>query len=149
MNSRTLTIRTLNEDHLAKVANLDESLFTSSWSIDSFRKDLLNKVSANYVICDGDQIIGYAITWKIVDELQINKIAVIPDYRNRGIASWMLDFILHEAEKCEQTSAFIEVRQSNASAIHLYKKFGFEEIGIRRNDYDAPKEDALLMVRKF
>ncbi len=145
----SLTIQSLREDHLADVAVLDETLFGSSWSIDSFRNDILNNVSANFVICAGVEIIGYAITWMIVDELHINKIAVKTDYQNRGIASWMLDFILQRAQHMKMNSAFIEVRQSNANAIHLYHKFGFEESGVRRNYYESPKENALLMHRQL
>jgi ribosomal-protein-alanine N-acetyltransferase len=145
----SLTIQSLREEHLTDVAVLDKSLFGSSWSIDSFRNDLLNTVSVNFVIYAGEKLIGYAVTWMIVDELHINKIAVKTDYQNRGIASWVLDFILQRAKQLEMSSAFIEVRQSNAGAIHLYKKCGFEEQGVRPNYYESPKEDALLMVRQI
>lgn len=148
-NDVTLTIQSLRNDHLKDVAQLDKILFGSSWSLDSFRKEIQNKVSTNFVICNDTIIIGYAITWMIVDELQINKIAVIHDYRNLGVASWMLDFILQQAQLKKLSTAFIEVRRSNESAIHLYQKFGFKEFGVRPKYYDSPKEDALLMQRQI
>jgi len=142
---KLLTIRTLADEDLIKVAQLDDQLFESSWPVDSLRKELENKVSVNIVVCDDTSIVGYTTTWMIVDELQINKIAVVPAYRNLGIASWMLEYILQCAKQFEMLSVYIEVRRSNASAIHLYEKFGFSQFGVRINYYDSPKEDALLM----
>jgi len=146
---KLLTIHALTEEDLIKVAQLDEQLFESSWSIDSFRNELENKVSVNIIVRSDASIIGYTTTWMIVDELQINKIAVLPAYRNLGIASWMLDYILHRAKQLEISGVYIEVRRSNANAIHLYEKFGFSQCGIRTNYYDSPKEDALLMKLLF
>ncbi len=142
-----VTIRFLCETDIPEIGQIESTLFGSAWSMDSFRAELANERAENFVICQNKRIIGYSTLWMIVDELHIHKIAVIPAFQNRGIASWVVDFILQRAKEKGIINAYIEVRQSNASAIHLYEKFGFKGYGTRTHYYDAPKEDALLLFK--
>ena len=91
-------------------------------------------------------MIGFAVIWLIGAEMQITKIAVAPSFQKLGVASWTMSLIFDQARLLDVTEAFVEVRSSNESAIHLYKKFGFIVQGQRKHYYRAPQEDALLMT---
>lgn len=144
-NNTRLELRLLRRDELAEIVQLDKELFSPPWPKDSFEKELANPISTTYVVA-ADNIIAYAVIWYIADEMQIAKIAVVPAFQQLGIASWMMESIFSEARVRGITHAFIEVRQSNRGAIELYRKFGFAESGVRRDYYESPKENALLMA---
>lgn len=78
-------------------------------------------------------------------ELHINNLAVHPGYRGRGVASQLLDEMLIRAYAKEVTVGYLEVRASNEAAAELYKAYGFAAIGRRRNYYEHPREDAIVM----
>ena len=144
-NNNMVAIRNMAPDDIHEIAALERELFPSPWSQESFREELLNNISTTYVLAYNLRIIGYAVFWLFAEELHITKIAVSPHYRNMGIASWAVQLICEQARLLDAKEAFIEVRQSNDSAIHLYKKCGFAMMGRRKNYYQNPPEDALLM----
>ena len=86
--------------------------------------------------------------WGIVGEGQINNVAVDASYQGRGIASKMMKALIEEGSRKKLTEFTLEVRESNIAAIRLYEKTGFQKEGIRKNFYDAPKEDAVIMWLK-
>ncbi|MBN1559183.1 ribosomal protein S18-alanine N-acetyltransferase [candidate division KSB1 bacterium] len=144
-----VALRRMSDDEIADVATLEQQLFDPPWSADSFRAELHNTVSTTVVLQSDGRIIGYAVVWLIGDEMEIIKIAVAPPFRNQGIASWTLELMLERARRHHVSHVFIHVRRSNASAIHLYEKYGFTTQGKRLDYYAAPREDALLMVAKI
>ena len=83
------------------------------------------------------------------DEGYITNVAVFPEQRRRGIAGQLLQVFLNFAEANRLAFLTLEVRPSNAAAIALYQGFGFQEAGRRKNYYDLPKEDALILTRRF
>ena len=85
----------------------------------------------------------------LLDEGYITNVAVFPPYRRRGAAGKLLDVFLRFARANHLAFLTLEVRPSNAAAIALYTRFGFREAGRRRNYYDLPKEDALILTRTF
>lgn len=87
--------------------------------------------------------------WWPADEGYITNVAVFPPYRRRGAAGKLLDVFLCFARANHLAFLTLEVRPSNAAAIALYTRFGFREAGRRRNYYDLPKEDALILTRTF
>ena len=95
------------------------------------------------------QVIGYAGLLVAADEGYITNVAVFPPYRRRGAAGKLLDVFLCFARANHLAFLTLEVRPSNAAAIALYTRFGFREAGRRRNYYDLPKEDALILTRTF
>ena len=94
---------------------------------------------------DGEAI-GYAGMWHIIDEGDINNIGILPDKRRKGYASLLLNELIKYMENEKLACLNLEVRASNAPAIALYKKFGFYEVGVRKNYYQG-REDALLLRR--
>lgn len=96
----------------------------------------------------GERIVGFLCAWIVSGELHINNLAVHPGYRGRGIASQLLDAMLVRAYARSVTVGYLEVRASNEAAAALYKCYGFQPIGRRRNYYEHPREDAIVMRRQ-
>ena len=101
-------------------------------------------VSFFYLARDkGRRIVGFCSFWRVLDELHINNLAVVPEYRRLGVASALLRRVLDEAARFGIRRTMLEVRQSNAPARQLYEKFGFVVAGTRSKYYTNPIEDAL------
>lgn len=139
-----MIIRRMTPDDIGEAKRLLDICFGgSAWSEDSVRSQLEKPDSLCAVaVCD-DSIVGYLAFEVIADEGSIVEIAVHPDHRRQGIAR---ELIMGALNDCKEMSAvYLEVRQSNTPAISLYSSLGFEEVGIRRDYYDKPKENAVLM----
>ncbi len=90
-------------------------------------------------------ILAYAVLWCILDQAELANIAVRSEYRGQGYASRLLERVLQIARDREVETIYLEVRASNARALELYERFGFSQVGVRKNYYDKPTEDALVM----
>ena len=140
----------MTADHLDEVAELERVCFTTPWSRNMLAEELDNYLSAFLVaLDDNDKVAGYAGLQAVLDEGYITNVAVFPQYRRRGAAGKLLDVFLRFARANHLAFLTLEVRPSNAAAIALYTRFGFREAGRRRNYYDLPKEDALILTRTF
>ena len=93
-------------------------------------------------------VVAFCAFWRVVDQMHINNLAVLPAWRGQGLASRLLADVMAEAACLGVDSATLEVRRSNTAALRLYEKAGFVEAGVRRNYYTQPVEDALVLVRK-
>jgi ribosomal-protein-alanine N-acetyltransferase len=141
-----VTFRTMQLRDLDQVTELEKEIFPTPWSKESFRWEVEeNRYSYPFVLVKNNQVIGFIIVWQMVNELHIANIAIDPQYRRRGMASHMLETLFFWAIGNGVREAHLEVRSSNRSAIDLYKKFNFFEVGVRKNYYQAENEDALLM----
>lgn len=125
---------------------LDKLCFSVPWSQKSFEEEAENKLSVYFVARINDKIVGYGGVWKVQGEGQITNIAVHPEYRKNKIGSALLEKIIEECS--DEFQIFLEVRESNFAAISLYKKYGFEKIGIRKNFYHSPEENGIIMTRR-
>jgi [ribosomal protein S18]-alanine N-acetyltransferase len=94
---------------------------------------------------EGDDVGGFLIARCDLEEWELENVVVAPDRRRAGIGGQLVDALLHQAVEVAATSVLLEVRESNAPARRLYKKFGFIEAGRRPNYYASPVEDALLL----
>jgi [ribosomal protein S18]-alanine N-acetyltransferase len=90
--------------------------------------------------------VGYHCAWVVFDELHLQNLAVHPDWRRKGIGSLLVRHALELGRGKKTRTAILEVRRSNEEALGLYRKFGFEVVGVRRNYYPEEGEDALVMV---
>lgn len=142
-----LEFRRMKVSDLDQVMEIEKSSFSVPWTRQDF-EDSIGKPMAIYIVAvDEDQIVGYCGLWGILDEGDINNVAVRPEYRGQKIGTRMLEALFDEGEKAGLKAYTLEVRAGNASAIALYHKTGFKEAGIRKDYYTAPKEDALIMWR--
>lgn len=136
--------------HLPQVAALENICFPADpWSEALFREALDNP-SAAILLAQGEggALLGYAVLAAVLDEGNLDNIAVAPAARRQGVADALLSAITGFGRE-NLSRLTLEVRASNAPAIALYEKHGFAAVGRRKNYYDAPKEDAILMTLEF
>lgn len=139
-----MILRRMTEADLDKVAELESRIFSSPWSKNGFAESLAQSYS-HFFVAEENEILGYCGVHNLGGDGEITNVAVDENYRGKGIAYKMLLFAMAETRK-EGIEAFtLEVRSSNTPAIKLYEKLGFENRGVRKNFYENPKEDAIIM----
>lgn len=140
-------VETLGEADLDDVLAIERASFSNPWSRDMFLWELQNAgVSYGYVLREPARAVAaFCTVWIVQDELHINNVAVAPAYRGRGVGLALLRFVLRLAGGLGARRATLEVRRSNAAALKLYERLGFEVVGVRRNYYSLPVEDALIL----
>lgn len=141
----------MTADHLEELEKLERICFSRPWSRKMLAEELENQCAAFLVAEDSvsGRVLGYAGLMVVADEGYITNVAVFPEYRRQGIAAQFLQVFLQFAAANHLAFLTLEVRPSNAAAIALYQGFGFEEVGRRKNYYDLPKEDALILTKYF
>ena len=139
----------MTADHLEELEKLERICFSRPWSRKMLAEELENQCAAFLVAEDSvsGRVLGYAGLMVVADEGSITNVAVFPEYRRQGIAAQILQVFVQFAEANRLAFLTLEVRPSNAAAIALYQDFGFEEVGRRKNYYDLPKEDALILTK--
>ena len=140
----------MTADHLDEVAELERLCFSVPWSRNMLAEELDNALSAMLVALDDQgRVAGYAGLQVIVDEGYITNVAVRPECRRNGIAAKLLQVFLDFAQANGLSFLTLEVRASNYGAIALYGERGFRSVGRRKNYYEHPKEDAIIMTKEF
>jgi len=144
---KNIKLDILKNEYIDSLIELENLCFSIPWTKQMFAQDV-SKTDAYYVVAlDGQKVVGYCGLYKVLDQADITNIAVHPDYRKKGLASLMLDNIIKYCTNCTLSFITLEVRQSNQSAINLYKKYGFNEVGLRKNYYADNHENAILMTK--
>ena len=144
----TWTIRQMTEEDVAAVAALEAENFSRPWSFDAFSKTLSDE---NYIVMIAkatDALLGYCVLLCTGEEADITNVCTAPEARGKGVAMDMLAVLMDVGRARGVTEFFLEVRESNVPARRLYTKLGFEEIGLRKNYYEEPKEHAVLMKKE-
>ena len=141
----------MTADHLEELEKLERICFSRPWSRKMLAEELENQCAAFLVAEDSvsGRVLGYAGLMVVADEGYITNVAVFPEYRRQGIAAQILQVFLQFAAANHLAFLKLDVRPSYAAAIALYHGFGFEEVGRRKNYYDLPKEDALILTKYF
>ena len=141
----------MNADHLEELEKLERLCFSRPWSRKMLAEELENQCAAFLVAQDGDtgKVVGYAGLLAVADEGYITNVAVFPEYRRRGVAAQLLSVFENFARGSHLAFLTLEVRPSNTAAIALYESFGFQQAGRRKNYYDLPKEDALILTKTY
>ena len=141
----------MNADHLEELEKLERRCFSRPWSRKMLAEELENQCAAFLVAQDGEtgQVIGYAGLLVVADEGYITNVAVFPEYRRQGVAAKLLAVFENFARGNHLAFLTLEVRPSNAAAIALNESFGFRQAGRRKNYYDLPKEDALILTKTY
>ena len=151
MEHRNINIVPMNADHLEELERLEKICFSRPWSRKMLAEELENQCAAFLVAEDpaNGAVLGYAGVLVMADEGYITNVAVFPEYRRQGIAAQIIKVFCDFAQGNHLAFLTLEVRPTNKAAIELYRSFGFEEVGRRKNYYDLPKEDALILTRYF
>jgi ribosomal-protein-alanine N-acetyltransferase len=129
---------------------IEEASFTNPWSREMYLVELQNTgVSFLFLARDASgQPIGFCSFWRVLDELHINNLAVMPAQRRTGVGSALLERVIAEGAALGARRATLEVRRSNEPALRLYERFGFSVAGVRQGYYSQPDEDALVLWRE-
>ena len=144
-----MTIVSMTSAHVAQIAELEKRCFNDPWSENSIASELNNRLSCWLVALEGDVVIGYVGSQTVLGETDVMNIAVHPDYRNQGVAKNLIQTLMDTLSGQGSHSLMLEVRQSNEPARNLYASLGFETVGIRKNYYRNPKENALILRKEW
>lgn len=139
----------MDRSHIGQIAALERECFSTPWS-EAMLTEVLFDSQASFIVAESEDggVLGYAGLQVVLDEGYIDNIAVEPNARRHGVADELLDVFCRFGE-ANLAFLTLEVRASNAPAIALYRKHGFEEAGRRKNYYTKPTEDAVIMTRYF
>lgn len=143
-------VRPMRIADVAAVVDIEREAFTSPWRATTFHA-LLERPTADLWVLEeaSEEIVGYAVVWCILDQGEIANLAVAEDHRGRGLGALLLREMLGVATRRGVKSLYLEVRISNDPARALYERFGFRQVGRRADYYDAPREDALVMMKRL
>lgn len=137
--------RKANIEDTARIAQIERAVFSDAWGLESIRETFEQKTSRIYVAVEEQTVIGYVIAYTVLDEGEIARIAVSSEFRRNGAAELLLDTLISKEREDGVVTWYLEVRESNEAAQSLYKKKGFEEEGVRKEFYEHPRENAVLM----
>lgn len=143
-------IKPMAQEHIAALAELERICFGElAWNEQGLSDELTNDTAHFLVAESGKDIAGYMGIFVVMESCYVSNVAVFPAYRRRGCARQLIEAASALAKKLGAESISLEVRPSNKAAIALYTALGFEEIGLRKNFYRSPQEDALIMTREL
>ncbi len=141
----TVEIGYMTEADVAAIEALERACFSEPWSEKSLRESLANPRYRILTAKAEGHLIGYVSTFLVADEMNIANVAVDSEFRRLGVGKRLMDSAVILAKQNRMTTIYLEVRKSNEAAQELYRKVGFERGGVRKNFYDHPKEDGLIM----
>ena len=144
-----MRIAHMTAEHVPQVAELEKVCFSDPWSENSVASELENSLSCWLVALDGETVAGYVGSQTVLDETDMMNIAVHPDFRRQGVARTLILALIGELKKRGSRCLTLEVRASNDPARALYESLGFAHVGTRRNYYQNPKEDALILRKEW
>lgn len=139
----------MNESHVAQVAALEKQCFSDPWSENSVASELENPLSLWLIAEEDGAVCGYVGSQTVLDETDMMNIAVRPDCRRKGIAAALIAELVSRLKARGSRILRLEVRESNLPAIALYKAMGFTQLGLRKNYYRNPKENALILGKEW
>ncbi len=144
-----IEIMQMQECHVQQVADLEKLCFSDPWPVEGILPELKNPLSYWLVAMDGERLAGYVGSQSCPPEADVMNVAVSPEYRRQGIAQRLIEALVAGLQAREISCLSLEVRASNAPAIALYNKLGFQQVGRRPNYYRNPKEDACILRKEW
>jgi ribosomal-protein-alanine N-acetyltransferase len=138
-----------SERDIDDILRIESASFTRPWTREMYLSELEHRDVAFFYIARDPvgEAIGFCSCWRVLDEVHINNLAVVPEHRRAGVASALLERVLRDGAARGASRATLEVRRSNVPALKLYEKFGVTVSGVRRGYYTHPDEDALVLWR--
>ena len=144
-----MLIRRMTLEDIPEVVEIEKQCFSLPWSAKSF-EDSISREDTIFLVCEESEkddvvVTGYMGLYVSFDEASVTNVAVSPSFRKKGCGDALVAAAKAEAKEVGAESIFLEVRASNEAALSLYKKQGFENLGIRKKFYEHPVEDAIIM----
>lgn len=137
------------QSHVAQIAALERVCFSDPWPEAAIEPELANELSLWLVAVQGETLLGYVGSQTVLGESDMMNLAVSPEHRRQGIARSLVRALCAALLEKGSRALTLEVRAGNESAIALYASEGFAQIGIRKNYYFHPKEDALILRKEL
>lgn len=144
-----MNIVPMNEHHVPQIALLERECFADPWSQQSIASELHNPLSLWLVAQEGQTLLGYVGSQTCQDETDMMNIAVSPASRRQGVARALIEALVSALRQRGSKQLTLEVRASNGPARQLYESLGFLQVGLRKNYYRNPKEDALILRKEW
>lgn len=144
-----MNIVPMNEHHVPQIALLERECFADPWSQQSIASELHNPLSLWLVAQEGQTLLGYVGSQTCLDETDMMNIAVSPASRRQGVAMALIEALVSALRERGSKQLTLEVRASNGPARQLYESLGFLQVGLRKNYYRNPKEDALILRKEW
>ena len=144
-----IIVRELKVEDSAAVAEMEQQIFSDSWSEKSVLETVQQKQSVCFAVEKAGHLLGYLLAYHAADEAEIARIAVQKEARRQGAAGKLMQALEHYCEEHKMEKLLLDVRESNEAARSFYTKNGFVEDGIRQGFYVNPSEDAVLMSRQL
>jgi ribosomal-protein-alanine N-acetyltransferase len=144
-----IEITKMDETHISAIAEIEKLCFSDPWSENSIAGELSSRLSHWLVALEDGKLLGYIGSQSVLGESDMMNVAVHPDHRRRGIAQMLIGQLMQDLKQRDNLHLSLEVRATNAPAITLYEKLGFETVGRRPNYYRHPKEDALILRKSL
>jgi ribosomal-protein-alanine N-acetyltransferase len=142
----SIVFRFMREEDIDQVLEIEHASFTTPWSSEAFYNELNMNKFAIYIVMEINQkVVGYCGVWIVIDEAHITNIAILPEYRGRKLGEALMEKLFEVAKAMGAKTMTLEVRVTNYVAQSLYRKFGFQKGGLRKNYYTDNQEDALVM----
>ena len=142
-----LIVRNMIESDVESIATMESAVFSDAWTAKSI-EDTYNQPQAFIVTAELDgKVAGYCIVYFVLDEGEIARIAVDNCFRRQGVGRKLLEQVERTCKEKGIIRLMLDVRESNESARAFYKSLGFEVDGVRKNFYEMPKENAVLMSK--
>ena len=136
-----------SKEDIKLIAELEARTFSDAWTENGL-KETFEQTQAFITVAEVDgRFAGYCIIYYVMDEAEVARIAICEKVRRCGIGKGLLDYTCECCKERQIERLLLDVRESNEGAIAFYNKYGFQTDGIRKNFYDMPKEDAVLMSR--
>ena len=145
MGSSEIIFRKMNFDDIKSVAEIEFKTFSLPWRLEDFWHEVINQDSESIVGELDGKVIAYACAWLSFNEADVANIAVEENFRGCGIGKKLFAELLNRVKLRGVKAVTLEVRVSNIAAIKLYESFGMRGVGVRKNYYCNPEEDALIM----
>lgn len=137
----------VREEQLEKIEEIEKACFSMPWTIEQLRSQMKDSQHEFIAALDDEgRVLGYGGMMYVLDEGYISNVAVAPEARRQGIGRDLIKELMARAAALDLAFVTLEARCSNAAAIALYEKQGFVPVGKRKNYYDFPREDAILMT---
>lgn len=144
-----MKILQMTGEYVEQVANLEALCFSDPWSLRSITAELSNPLSFWLIAVSDDRVIGYIGSQSVMGESDMMNVAVDPVWRRRGVAEALINELINGLRIRNNHCLTLEVRVSNDAAVRLYNKLGFIKVGLRKNYYHNPKEDALILRKEW
>ena len=147
---RDCVIRRAEQTDVPQLCMLETECFSCPWSETAF-SDTMSGDGAVFLVCEGadGKCIGYIGAVCTLDECSVTNVCVSAEYRGQGIGNALMAALEQKVLSCGCNAVLLEVRVSNAAALSMYEKRGYERCGVRRGFYSHPREDALVMKKEL